>query len=358
MHPPTDARTGYNPSPVEHADRLLQFEVFSHLSDQQIRAIADRTAEITYPDGTTVFEEGDDSREAYLVCEGMVKIERRTPYGSFTLAELGPGELFGESSFLDGKARSGCCQMIAAGSLIPLNPTALEPLLSQDKRLTMAIYWAFWKSLSKKLRSTNDQLTRFFSRTVPSAEPNAGASGSSDSVHIGLDAKRSLFREQKLSPMEINFLASLSQAEKLRAGEVLFSEGMPGDHMYVVLEGRMLISKQIPGAGEEALAILERGDYFGEMALIDRQPRSADARAHDGAAVVLGISREVLEGILDIQRVSSLRLLHLLCLLICKRLREIDNKLIGWYIFDAGSGESLDAPEPIPRTPTPSPSGG
>ncbi len=336
---------------MEYADRLLHFEVLSHLSDQQIQSIADRTAEITYPQDATIFEEGDNSREAYLVSEGAVKIERRTPYGAFTLAELGPGELFGESSFLDGKARSGRGQMIEAGRLVPLSPVALEPLLSQDKRLTMALYWAFWKSLSKKLRSTNDQLTQFFSRGAASSAPNAGQRPMGDAVHIALEAKRSLFLEQKLSPMEINFLASLSKAQKLSAGENLFCEGMPGDHMYVVLEGRVLISKQIPGAGEEALAILERGDYFGEMALIDRQPRSADARAHEGAAVVLGISREVLEGILDIQRVSSLRLLHMLCMLITKRLREIDDKLIGWYIFDAGSGESLDAPEGGPRLP-------
>ena len=52
--------------------------------------------------------------------------------------------------------------------------------------------------------------------------------------------------------------------------------------MYVVLEGRIMISKYIPGAGEEALAFLERGDYFGEMALIENQPRSADAKSDGG----------------------------------------------------------------------------
>ena len=114
--------------------------------------------------------------------------------------------------------------------------------------------------------------------------------------------------------------------------------------MYVVLEGKIMISKEITGAGEEALAFLERGDYFGEMALIDREPRSAQAKAHDDGAVVLGISREVLEGILDIQKVSSLRLLRLLCQMIAKRLREVDEKLIGWFIFSAGSGSSLEIP--------------
>ncbi len=329
---------------MEHADRLRDFEILAHLSERQVHTLAEHATRTRYPAGGKIFDEGEESRDAYLVIDGLVRIERRTPYGAFSLAELGPGELFGESSFLDGKARSGCSVMIEEGALFAFNPSALEPVLAGDKRLTMAIYWTFWKSLSKKLRATNDQLTRFFSRGAMDAKPSDLSASSTDQVHVGMDVKRSLFQEQKLSTMEINFLASLSKGERLEPSEVLFREGMPGDHMYVVLEGRVLISKQIPGAGEEALAILERGDYFGEMALIDGQPRSADARAHDTGAVVLGISREVLEGILDIQRVSSLRLLHLLCMLITKRLREIDDKLIGWYIFDAGTGESLDTP--------------
>lgn len=329
---------------MEHADRLRQFDIFAHLSAQQIRALAESTCQVSYEADSQIFDEGEDSRDAYIVADGRVRIERRTPYGAFSLGEIGPGELFGESSFLDGKARASCSIMAESGSLIPLSPSVVEPLMNDDKQLNMAVYWAFWRSLSKKLRATNEQLTRFFSRGVLSADSPDLPRPTSDAVHVAMEAKRSLFREQRLSTMEINFLSSLSRAERLEPGEVLFREGAPGDHMYVVLEGRVLISKQIPGAGEEALAILERGAYFGEMALIDREPRSADARAHETGAVVLGIAREVLEGILDIQRVSSLRLLHLLCQMINQRRREIDDKLIGWYIFDAGTGESLDTP--------------
>ena len=98
-----------------------------------------------------------------------------------------------------------------------------------------------------------------------------------------------------------------------------------------------MISKIIPGAGEEALAFLERGDYFGEMALIDKQPRSADAKAGGGGAVVLAIPGHVLEGILDIQRVSSLRLLRVLCSMVARRLREIDDKIAGWFMLSGGA---------------------
>ena len=121
---------------------------------------------------------------------------------------------------------------------------------------------------------------------------------------------------------------------------MIFREGESGHEMYVVLEGRVMISKYIPGAGEEALAFLERGGYFGEMALIDNEPRSADAKAHEGGAVVLVIPREVLEGILDIHKLSSIRLLTILCNLVASRLRELDDKIIGWFIIAGGSGIS------------------
>ena len=150
--------------------------------------------------------------------------------------------------------------------------------------------------------------------------------------------KRSVFEEHKLSNLEINFLSSLSQERSFDAGAVLFREGDPGDAMYVVLDGKVRISKMIPGVGEEALMILERGDFFGEMALIDNLPRSADARAHERGAVVLRIPRDVLEQLLDIRKVSSIRLLRLLCELVAARLRELDDKLVGWHILSGGEG--------------------
>src|SRR5260370_15355172 len=77
-------------------------------------------------------------------------------------------------------------------------------------------------------------------------------------------------------------LATFSREERFAAGASLVEEGDEGTEMYVILEGKAMISKFIPGAGEEALAILERGEFFGEMALIDGEPRSADARAYGG----------------------------------------------------------------------------
>ncbi len=327
-------------------DRLRQFDILAHFSDSQIERLSICTSRIRYPKDTLVLKEGDKTRDLYFVDVGDIQIQRNTPYGCFSLARLKAGDVFGETSFVDDHARSGDALIVTDTVLFVVNPASVAPVIEQDQRFTLALYWAVWKSLSAKLRKTNEALARFFSKSGSATqETELTRDETSGEIHVGIGAKRELFREQKLSPMEINFMATLSKEEKFPPNEYIFREGEGGDKMFVVLEGQVMISKQITGAGEEALAFLERGDYFGEMALIDQQPRSADARAHDNGAVVLSISREVLEGILDIQKVSSLRMLRLLCNLIAKRLREIDDKLVGWFIFAAGSGESLDTPD-------------
>jgi CRP/FNR family cyclic AMP-dependent transcriptional regulator len=326
---------------------LRRWDVFAHFSDEQLVQLAQCATRNRFPAGAHVVKEGEETHDAYLIESGGVRIQRKTPYGHFSLAALEPGTLFGETSFVDRVPRSGDAVTTSETELIALNPESLSALMESDQRFKLALYWAFWKSLSSKLRQTNDNLTQFFSETgkPPTSEP-AGAGETAAEFHVDLASKRKLFQEQKLSSLEINFLSSLSRERKYGPLQVIFREGELGNEMYVVLEGRVMISKFIPGAGEEALAFLERGGYFGEMALIDNQPRSADAKAHEGGAVVLVISREVLEGILDIHKISSIRLLTILCNLVASRLRELDDKIIGWFIIAGGSGISWPVPPP------------
>lgn len=323
-------------------DRLRHFDILTHFSDEQIDLLATCTSMVRYSKGAKILGEGEEGQDIFLIDSGEVEIRRQTPFGHYPFARLKAGDVFGETSFIDGQPRSGDAFVVEDAVIFPLNALALAPVIEEHPRWALALYWALWKSLSRKLRLTNETLADFFSGARKKA-PIQPVPLQNEDFRVGLDKKRDLFREQPLSPMEINFLSSLSKEKRFKREEYLFREGQEGDALYIVLEGQIRISKDT-AAGEEALAILERGDYFGEMALIDRQPRSADAKAHSEEVVVLTISREVLEGILSVQKVSSLRLLKLLCSLIAKRLREIDHKLVSWYIFDQGSGETLGVP--------------
>ena len=83
-----------------------------------------------------------------------------------------------------------------------------------------------------------------------------------------------------LTPDHLAKVAAIADERQFKANDRVFQEGEVGTEMYIIGQGKIRISKMVPGVGEEALAILEPGSYFGEMALIDDTPRSADATAH------------------------------------------------------------------------------
>jgi len=80
-----------------------------------------------------------------------------------------------------------------------------------------------------------------------------------------------------LSPAILARIAGAFGIERHPAGAVVFREGEAGDKLFLIVQGTVRISQRLGTAGEEALAILHAGDYFGDMALIDAHPRSADA---------------------------------------------------------------------------------
>jgi CRP-like cAMP-binding protein len=343
----------YNSRTVSIQDLFRQWDLFSHFTAEQLAQLAGCAALVHYPPKAIILHEGEETLDPYFIQSGSVRIQRKTPYGKFALAVLGPGVLFGETSFIDHGPRTGDAVTAAESELLVFDPAVLQDLLERDQRFQLALYWTFWKSLSRKLRKTNENLTQFFSETrKPVAEEPITHFQPGGDIRVDLAAKRKLFAEQKLSNLEINFLTTLSKEKQFPAQQVIFREGETAHEMYVVLEGKVMISKFIPGAGEEALAFIERGGYFGEMALIDNAPRSADAKAYSEGAVVLAIPREVLEGILDINKVSSLRLLTILCNLVAQRLRELDEKVITWFILAGGSGISwpVDSPQGKPES--------
>lgn len=99
-------------------------------------------------------------------------------------------------------------------------------------------------------------------------------------MEIQLLRQLELFKN--LDSIQLSHIVSIMQALQLPKNAVLFKEDDPSSHLYVIAKGKIRISKIIPGIGEEALAILSAGAYFGEMELIETgTPRVAQALAHE-----------------------------------------------------------------------------
>jgi CRP/FNR family cyclic AMP-dependent transcriptional regulator len=79
---------------------------------------------------------------------------------------------------------------------------------------------------------------------------------------------------------------SIGYEKQLRSGEVLFKEGAPGDEMYLIRSGKIRIVKDLEGT-QKTLAVIGEGEFFGEMALLDKRPRSASAIAETDAKLII-----------------------------------------------------------------------
>jgi CRP/FNR family cyclic AMP-dependent transcriptional regulator len=129
-----------------------------------------------------------------------------------------------------------------------------------------------------------------------------------------------------LQPNYLRRIAALGLEEIHPANALVFAEGAQGDKVYLILSGSIRISRNVPGMGEEALAVLRAGTYFGEMALIDDFPRSADARAHEECRLFV-IRKEDLADLLFVARDLAYDLLWSFVRTLAGRLRETNDKM-------------------------------
>ena len=121
-------------------------------------------------------------------------------------------------------------------------------------------------------------------------------------------------------------IANATNEESHATGTKLFQYGDPGDKLFIILEGKVRISREVAGMGEEALAVLGAGEVFGEMSLLDESPRSADARVHERCRL-LCITKESFDDLLFLHKDLAFEVLWNCVRILSARLRETNEKL-------------------------------
>jgi CRP-like cAMP-binding protein len=141
---------------------------------------------------------------------------------------------------------------------------------------------------------------------------------------IGLLKNVAIFKN--LEESELGEVADVCRIEEFVSGEYIFREGEHGNRLYLIVEGDVRISRDVPGSGEEALAILKPGALFGEMAVFDRSERSTHAISNGGTKV-LTITRPDFEMLLDFNRELAYKVLWSVTRLLSGRLRQTNDSL-------------------------------
>ena len=137
-----------------------------------------------------------------------------------------------------------------------------------------------------------------------------------------------LFRN--LDDSELVEILTLCTTKRYSKDNKVFSEDDAASKLYLIREGKVRISKMIPGVGEEALAVLKDGEFFGEMALIDESVRSAHAIAHtDCTLMEIGIKD--LQDLLEKNERFAVKFLREFCRNLAGRLRATNDKFYGLF---------------------------
>ena len=128
---------------------------------------------------------------------------------------------------------------------------------------------------------------------------------------------------------EIKYLAGCLRAYTVPARTVLFREGEPASYMGMVLAGRLVVTKRNDEDAGKPLYAMSEGKVFGEMAMLDGEPRSATMMAAVDASIAV-LSRDEFERLCRERPIIALKLLRRLGRLLSQRLRRASGLLVDY----------------------------
>jgi len=121
-----------------------------------------------------------------------------------------------------------------------------------------------------------------------------------------------------------------------KKGTILFREGEEGDKMYIIHQGKVRVFRTIKGI-ERTIAVLEKGDFFGEMAILTKRPRSASIEVIEDSILIELTEKQLLDFIKE-EPAIALKMLSVMA----KRL-ENSNKLVENLILRDERTQALNA---------------
>jgi len=227
-------------------DRLASLPFLAGVGEETLLAVARRLMPLDKKDGEIIVQAGQSPEGLFIVESGRVHLLSSEEGGDF--AELGPGETFGEMAMLTGKPHTRTAQAASDTMLWVLPPAEFETLTDERPEIRLA--------LSKAIR-----------------EPLMG-----EDVERAMERLTSISLFADLPEDVLWAVAGRLLMQHVPAGEMIFSQGAPGDSLYLIDSGQV---EMLTGgaAGPAVVARLKEDEFFGEMALLAAKPRSESARA-------------------------------------------------------------------------------
>ncbi|URA09690.1 Crp/Fnr family transcriptional regulator [Thermospira aquatica] len=291
-----------------------------------------------------IVEDEEKSDEFYIIRQGKV-----VEYRSVSIVQqeeqgtvLGTGDFFGVLSCMSRRPRIETVQALEDVSCIVVKREQFGELIQKNTAIAMKILRYF----GKQLRYYDSQLTQLHFKNSLEEDPShlfaIGEYFFSNQLLIQAayaylryikycpdggyvnQAKIKLAKinpsPEKLQPQKENFFSLYED------GQIIFLEHEPGNELYIIQEGKVKITKLV-GNNEVLLAVLKKGDIFGEMALLDNKPRSASAIAF-GPTKLMAINRANFEPTVQAHPEIATKIIELLSERIWIIYKQLSNSLI------------------------------
>lgn len=149
----------FSSSPPRARSPLASNELFATLSATELRIVDGLLHRRRYLAGEVIFDEGEDGHALYLVTEGQIAVHLTSQPG-LSIAQLGPGEFFGELGLLDDWPRSAQTRAITDCELAVLFRGDFEQLMDSHARIASRIAYQLAHNLGKRLRQMLTEANR------------------------------------------------------------------------------------------------------------------------------------------------------------------------------------------------------
>lgn len=311
-----------------------------------------------------VFEQLAFKKDAYITTEGQEELDRffivktgrvARMASNFTTGQnvtgksesLGPGDFFGVISCMARRPRMETVVATEDTTLILIRREHFGSLIQDNSAIALKIIRYF----SRQLRYFDMILTVMISKSAVDKQPldlyghlfmqgeyfltkmrNQAAAGYAytrylqyrpDGAYVDMARKRLAEIDPKTVPMGP---VSSDKSSIYKDGQIIFLEGETGNNLYVIQEGQVRIAKVYQDR-EVLLDVLKPGDIFGEMAILENKPRSANAVA-SGTLRLMPISRENFDSVVRTHPDIATRIIEILSDRIWMIYRQLANMFI------------------------------
>lgn len=291
-----------------------------------------------------VIVEGKASPCFYIIRQGKVRLSGEVPIpGEEPFQILGPGDFFGVVSCMSAQPHIETAQCLMPTSLITVGRDQFGTLIQKNAPIAMKIIRYF----SQRLRTIDHAITKLTFHSAVEENPqmifNIGEFyyNKNEMTHAayafqrylqyfpqGPHATQAKARLQSMgAPLQGPPIASQNLSRTFQDGSMIMIEHEPGVELYIIQSGKVKITKVV-NDNEVLLAVLNPGDIFGEMSLLENKPRSASAVAF-GNVSTLAINKQNFEAMVQAQPQLAVKLITILSERVWMAYRQLSNLVIG-----------------------------